>query len=222
MAHAIINPSDFFDSFNKIMQSLYNNFELCREKELQQYENGCRSYDEESGKCAFQVAGQFDRPREFLDALIDIIRVIYDPHPLGTLLLNSNPAFIREAIPHFPFTLGYVSVIGSSDESFESMWRRKVTSELANNNYDLGKVSTAFIVVAGSSKRNGFELLEDVFRVTQSGFSIDEVLHLFAAASNIITDKPKIKDIYAGTVFDEGLDNRLRISLWLFIEVSSE
>jgi hypothetical protein len=202
--------------------SLYNNFELCREKELQQHENRCMRYDKESGKCAFQVAGQFDRPREFLEALIDIIRVIYDPNPLGTLLLNSNPAFILEAIPRFPFSLGYISVLGSSKESFESLWHGKVASELAKNNYDLEKVSTAFIVVAGSSNRNGFELLDDVLRVTQSGFSIDEVLHLFASASNIITDKPKNKDIYAGTVFDEGLDDRLRISLWLFIEAANE
>jgi hypothetical protein len=63
------------------------------------------------------------------------------------------------------------------------------------------------------------ELIDEVHTVTNSGFTVSEVLDLFASDLGMNSPKPK-KDIYSGFVWDKGLDSRLRVSIWLFIEAT--
>lgn len=214
----IRNPEGFLKKLVEANDALYDLFETCREEELTPYsKDACMRYDEKSGKCCFQVAGQYKRPGEFLDALLDMLRVTYEPSPLGTFFLNSNPAFIYDAIPKVPFTLGYLSVLGEPAESFSSMWDGVIATKLSENGYNLCLASALYVVVAGSRKRMGGELVGEVHEVTNAGFSVDEVLGLFAAELGNNKAKPR-KESYAGFVWDEGLDDRLRVSIWLFIE----
>lgn len=220
MIQNITDPSGFLEKLQGVNEALYELFELCREEELAPYsDDGCMLYAEETGKCCFQVAGQFKRPGEFLDTLLDILRVTYEPSPLGTFYLNSNPTFIYEAIPKVPFTLGYLSVLGSPTEAFSYMWHGIITAKLSENGYDLGKANAIYVVVAGSMKKMGSELIDEVHEVTNAGFTVSEVLDLFISELNNNEEKTK-KNIYAGFVWDEGLDERLRVSIWLFTEAT--
>jgi hypothetical protein len=218
--HNITNPSGFLDTFLKVNSTLYEFFELCREEELSPFsDDDCMRYYVDLGKCCFQAAGQFKRPGEFLDALLDMLRVTFEPSPPGTFFLNSNPAFICEAIPKRPFTLGYLSVVGNLTETFSSMWTSTIATKLAKNGYSLNKATSLYIVVAGSKKRVSCELIGEVHEVTKAGFSAEEVMGQFAGELKFRKTKPR-KESYAGFVLDEGLVERLRVSMWLFIEES--
>lgn len=216
----IENPFAFVDKLRNVNDSLYELFELCREQDLAPYsDDGCMIYDEGSEKSCFQVASQFKRPGEFLDTLLDILRVTYDPSPLGTLFLNSNPSFIYEAVPRVPFTLGYLSVVGSQGESFSNIWQGEIALRMLENGYDFRKTSALFVIVAASDKLMSAELIDEVHTITNSGFTVSEVFGLFASELGFNSMKPK-KDIYSGFVWDQGLDSRLRVSIWLFIEAT--
>lgn len=213
--HNVMNSANFLNKLIEVNEALYYIFELSREELLEPVaEDGCVLYFEDTGKCCFQVAGQYKRPGEFLDALLDIIRVTYDPSPMGTLFLNSNPAFIYDAIPKVPFTLGYLSVVGAPEESFTSMWQGIIAEKLAASSYDLNEASSVFIVVAGGD--NLFDLTTEVHNVTSAGFKVNEVLGLYAADLGFTQEKSK-KKTYAGFVRDNGLIDRIRVSMWLVI-----
>ena len=92
----IQNPAGFAEKLGLLMQTTHELIEICREHELAPYsENGCMHYEPGGVKCSFQAAGQFDRPDEFLASLLDMIRVNFEPDPLGTFLLNSMSLCMR-------------------------------------------------------------------------------------------------------------------------------
>ena len=94
----IIEPVVFGEQLGKIFAAIYGLFERTRENTLLAKEDGIIRYFEEDGKCLFQVAGQFKRPGDFLQCLLDMLRIMFEPNPPGTWLLNSNPDFILEEI----------------------------------------------------------------------------------------------------------------------------
>jgi hypothetical protein len=214
----IKDHAGFLKKLMELNSTLYELFEICREEELAPYsEDGCCIYDEATGKCCFQVAGQFKRPGEFLDVLLDMIRVTYEPSPLGTLFLNSNPGFFYEALAEAPFTLGYLSAIGAPGESFRSFWEATIVERLKEYGYALEQSSALFIVVAGGCNRVTGDLIDEVHETANACFTVDEVFGLIAAGLGANCSKPR-KEAYAGFVWDEGLEDRLRVSLWMFIE----
>lgn len=67
------------------MDNMFDFIELSREYDLQSIsDEGVIRYLEDDGKTCFQVASQFDRPSEFLQVIIDIIRVTFDSDIPGT------------------------------------------------------------------------------------------------------------------------------------------
>lgn len=211
-------PANFLNKLVEANDAIYQLFELCREKELPpQTDDGCVLYDEEAGKYCFQVSGQYSRPGEFLAALLDMIRVTYEPAFFGSFFLNSNPAFIYDGIPKTRFTLGYLSIVGAPAQSFTQLWHGQVAAKLEQLGYDLAKASSLYLVVAGSQKSMSFAIIDEVNSTVGSGLSTEEVLELFGGELDLPDHQPR-KGCHAGYVFDEGLDERLRISLWTFIE----
>ena len=85
--------SQYVQHVQAIMRAIDDFMELTKEEALAPVINGVRVYFEEDGKTGFQAAGQFHRPTEFLQALLDMIHVNFEPHPLTTFGLNSNMGF---------------------------------------------------------------------------------------------------------------------------------
>lgn len=42
-------------------------------------------------KCRYETSGQLKRPNVFLQCLLDVLRIVFEPHPPGTIFLNAKP-----------------------------------------------------------------------------------------------------------------------------------
>lgn len=117
---------------------------LMREKTLFPFTDGVINYTEAAGPCAFEVTQQFDRPAEYLQTLLDLIRIIHEPYPPGTLLLNANLGFVLEEIPVLPFRIGYLSVTSLPGETTAELHVRAVAPKLAELGYDMADAYASF------------------------------------------------------------------------------
>ena len=124
----VSDAKQFAQKLQEIMQGIYDLLEITKEYNLEAIgENGGNRYFEEDGKTCFQVTGQYDRPHEFLQSLLDVIHVNFEPYAMGTFLLNANMDFLYSRIPETPFTLGYVSITSKeNNEDFEDFWNNSV------------------------------------------------------------------------------------------------
>ena len=211
--HTFQFPESFLQNLTAMNNAIFQIMELSREKECQ-YPNSV--FREMGLKNCYQVAGQFNRPEEFLESLVDMIRVTFQTKMFGTLLLNSNPAFFYDAIPSKPFTLGYVSEISEPGESFADFWNNTILKKLDGYNYSL-EDTTLFVSVAASHERMSLDLVNDVSREISGGFSVDDFL-CSTAAEIKGREFPLKADLFTGYVWDENLFDRLRVSLWLVME----
>lgn len=171
----------------------------------------------EEYKPCTQVARQVERPEEFREALLDMLRVTFATKMFGTLLLNSNPVFFYQSVPQRPFTLGYVSVLSDPGEGFTRFWNKTVLEKLREYDYSLDRTTALFISVAGSTERMKLDLLDEVSVATNAGFTMEDVFQNLAGSIKG-EDVPLKAEVYAGYVWDESLLDRLRVSLWLVLE----
>ncbi len=208
------NAQLFSTKLQKILNAMYDLFELTLEKEYPKETDGVVHIVD--GKTCFQVADQYQRPHEFLQSLLDILRVIYEPEVFGTFFLNSNPGFLFDAIPEKPFQLAYGSFISKPHQSFKEFWCENIVKSLEEYGYNQEDASSLFVVVSTGEERYGIDLHIDVSETLDAGFSPEEALGLIVSVMN--TDFPKpAKNVYAGYCLIKELMSRLRVSLWMFI-----
>lgn len=200
------------------MNALYELFELSKEHPLApETEDGVTVYIEEYGKTCFQVSGQFDRPSEYLQSLLDLIRVNFEPFPLGTLLLNANLGDVYERIPETPFQLGYLSLTSQTTKPFRAFWEEEVLPYLEQCGYSINEARVIYAIASTGEERYGLDFVDEVMQTLKSGYSLDEAVALMASQLNDSVDAPT-KDVYSGCCLDTALNNRTRLSLWLFID----
>lgn len=210
----------FAESLINIILPIREFMEITRGRELPPVINGVRVYFDQDDKSGFQIARQYDRPTEYLQALLDIVRVEFDPNPLGTFQLNSNLGFILDSIPKSDFQLGYISISSQESQDFHDLWYNNALPYMAKCGYDIYKINVFFAVVTTGYERHGSELMGEVHETLKSGFSIDEVLTSFSKALATDSD-PGLRtnsNTYAGFCLDPVLGSRLRLSLWFFIK----
>ncbi|MDG4597566.1 MAG: hypothetical protein P9F75_18085 [Candidatus Contendobacter sp.] len=208
------NPNECVNALRKVVEGLYEVFDLAAE----------RPYDpDDNDKPLFGVSSQFDRPNEFLQTLLDMLRVFFEPDPPGTFFLNANPCFLYDAMPDKPVQLGYASVLGDPGESFSAMLDEKIFPRLAALGYQQETFSNGFFAICRGPDRGGRikfgdELLCEAAMALQANISVDEA---WGGLYSAIEGKPRgfPKQNCAGISFDESLGDRLRVSVWLIIPV---
>lgn len=216
--NTIDHPKEWAEALKSTVASLYEVFDLAAERPLPPVINGCRAYYEETGKTLFQVSDQFERPGEFLQVLLDMLRVLYEPNPLGTFHLNANPSFIFQALPDKPFRLGYATLLSDPGESFSAFLQNKLLPRLSELGYQISTCSAAFFALCcGIGDPNPYERMLELYKasttVLHTGFSIDEAIRLIASEFSVDAQAPR-KRVYAGYAMDEALGERLRASVW--------
>ena len=211
----IKNTQLFTTKLQEILNGMYDFFELTFEKEYPKETDGVVHIVD--GKTCFQVADQYQRPHDFLQSLLDILRVIYEPEILGTFSLNSNPGFLFDAIPGKPFQLAYGSFISKPNQSFKEFWSEKIIKSFEKYGYNQEKATALFVVVSAGKERYGFDLIIEVDETLEAGFSQEEAFGLIASTINKNVPKPA-KNVYAGYCLIKELMSRLRVSLWMFIK----
>lgn len=212
----IPTPQEFTHHLDQMLSAMYEVFEHARESTLVPVEDGCRRYYEEEGKCWFQVASQFKRPGEFFQTFLDMIRIMYEPSPPGTLLLNSNPCFLFDQISATPFQLGYLSAISEPDESISELFERAIAPKMAEYGYSTSATFARFAFVSLGKERYKMAQIGEVLKYFSAGFSVSDVLG--GIASEIKGEEfERNTQSYAGFSGDEALGKRIRVSLWLFL-----
>lgn len=209
----IHQPQKFDAKLQEVIEAFGQLLELSKEAEY----NNESEEEPYYGKVGFQISSQFNRPTEFLESLLDMIRVTYEPCTLGTLLLNSNPVFFYEAVPTTPFQLGYISLTKDAGQSFSDFWSNDVEKHIKKCGYKAEAVSTMFAAISTGSESYGLNFIDSVAKAISVGFSVDEATQLFASAICDSTDAPR-KQTYAGFCLDHSLSTKTRLSLWLFME----
>ena len=214
----IKSSEKFQEKLEEVMNGIGQLFELSKEHDLAPFdEDGVRAYYEESGKCPFQVSGQFDRPSEFLQSFLDIVRVNYEPYTMGSLLLNSNMCFLYEEVPSSPFQLGYVSLTSESEKGLSGFWNEDVIPYIDKCGYSLESVSAIYAVASTGGEKYSTDFLDSVVTVLNSVFSVDEEKSLFAGSVSGSRETKKIM-IHSGFCLDPALGKRTRLTLWIFIK----
>jgi hypothetical protein len=213
----IKNSSEFKTKLKEIMHGIYEFLELTKEYNLNRFtETGVQLYSEKGGKTCFQVSAQFERPSEFLQAFLDIIRVNFEPAVMGTFFLNSNMCFLYDAIPESSFQLAYASITSKKDKKFEEFWIEDVMPHLKKHGYFMEEATAIYAVASTGKERYDLEFVEEISTVLGSGFSVDEAICLLKA-SLIENESPPIKKVYSGYCLDPALETSIRLSLWIFI-----
>ena len=206
------NPNECVNALRKVVEGLYEVFDLAAE----------RPYDpDDNDKPLFGVSSQFDRPNEFLQTLLDMLRVFFEPDPPGTFFLNANPCFLYEVLSDKPVQLGYASVLSDPGESFSSMLNEKIFPRLAELGYQREACSSAFFAICRGPDRGGRikfndDLLNEAAVVLEANISVAEA---WGGLYSAIEGEPRgfPKQNCAGISFDESLGDRLRVSVWLII-----
>ncbi len=205
----VSQPNEFKSKLQQLMHNIYDLFGLTKEYEYPPTSENILIH------CKY-VASQYERSSEFLQVLVDIMRVIYFPIMPGTFFLNSNPSFLYGGIPSTPFRLGYVSLVSKCDEDFSSFYSNTVEPYIEACGYDITQVSTTYAVVSSAISRNIMKFVDEVSITLGSGFSVNEALSLIVSSIDADVNKPQ-KQCYSGFCYEPALENRIRLSMWLFI-----
>lgn len=197
----LTQPLQFQNTLTNLHNNLWQLFELARENE---HVTDC--------KTAFHVSGQYDRPDEFLQCLLDMVRVMFEPYPLGTFFLNANLDFLTSAISDKSGRLGYLSAISEEGESIESFWESRIATRLDELDYSV-RDSTLIAMCSTGPDRYNLDLICEVGDFLEANFSVDDALALMS--KEIKQTAQPSRAAYAGYSPDYALGNRLRLSLWL-------
>lgn len=199
----------------KIFAAIYGLFERTRENTLLAKEDGIIRYFEEDGKCLFQVAGQFKRPGDFLQCLLDMLRIMFEPNPPGTWLLNSNPDFILEEIRGNGFQLGYITGVSAPSEQISDFYSRVIEPQIQENSYVLESAFATYVFVTSGDKWT-MKKVSEISNFFDSGFSVDEAVQTIANGMNE-EEVSKRNRSYAGFSSDKALGKSVRVSMWIFL-----
>lgn len=176
--------------------------------------DGRRRIEVDDDPSPFEFTSSFSRPAEYLQCMLDIVRTIYEPDIIATLFLNSNPFFIFDSIPETKFHLGYLSQVKPPDITFADFWQEVIIPRIAECGYNMQTTDSIFLCITVGSHDATLAAMDDVSSVLKANFSLSETLALLKATYND-TPLPE-KEYFAGYCVDEALENKMRVSLWLF------
>ncbi|WP_415892538.1 hypothetical protein ACMXYN_15045 [Neptuniibacter sp. PT8_73] len=204
----MIDTCDFLNAMDKIDTGFRELMDLLKEHDFPEVSNGVRHYYVEDGKLPFHEAQQFDRPDEFLQALLDMLKVQFEPWPIGTFFLNSNVmAYLAGTIEQRSFSFNYASITSESKAGFTGFWLTVVEPYL--NKLDIPfSDGQFFVVVTVGSCNYTLSLVEEVDSVLGSGISLASAVKAVVGAGN------EAQNIVCGYALEEGLDSSMRVSVW--------
>ena len=215
----MLEPVVFRKQLENVFAAIFGLFEKTREHTLSAEQDGVIRYLEEDGKSLFQVAGQFKRPGDFLQCLLDMLRIMYEPNPPGTWLLNSNPNFLLEEITGSGFQLGYVTGVSAANEPISDFYSRVIEPQILENKYLLGTAFATYAFVT-SGERWNMKKVSEISHYFDAGFSIDEAIQTLENSLKGEGVVSKRNRYFTGFSSDKALGSSMRLSMWIFLPAS--
>mgnify|MGYP001766386139 CR=1 FL=1 len=198
----LIDPARFRTALEKTLDGLFELAELTATPAEREY------------ACWFSLSG--DRPwyTEWLQSLQDLLQVMHEPRVLGTLLLNSNPSFMLDAVPErpFPFRLGYFSVTSEPGETAVAFWERAV-KPLLEARFPLWQQQSMLLAVCCSPACLNMDAF-DFADLMDVGLKVDEAVDIIAAEVAGEAQASRTLRMF-GTACDALLGERTRLSGWV-------
>ena len=164
----------------------------------------------------FGVTARCARPGECLQLLLDLIRVQFEPRPLGTFFLNANLGLLLERLEGDRCDWGYLSVVGEPGQSFATLWREGALAGLGPRGYLWERVAAAYVIVTTGDSRYGYGLVDEVLHTLGSGVEPATALALLAGAGR--RAPPGQTLVESGFCRDPALGEALRVSCALLIQ----
>jgi hypothetical protein len=176
----------------------------------------------EDSRFGFNVVGKQQRPAEFVQCWLDLVRVQFEPNPPGTMFLNSNWDLIASAVPNAPFQLAYISLTGSAEGGAEALVRSGFALKLTELGCPLSESHACFVALCVGHELFARRMMvtRDLHRVLGAGFTVDRALEAISGvASGQETDLTGAdRQVHAGVALDPHLpEGVMRISAWLFM-----
>jgi hypothetical protein len=169
----------------------------------------------------FRVVGQQQRPAEFLQCWLDMVRVLFEPAPPGTMFLNSNWDLITAAVPGAPFRLEYLSVSGSAEGGVAAFIERSVEPRAAELGCSLSEAEACFTALCVGEElfERRVSLNKELQRALGAGFTVDGAMRAISqAAHGSDAALAAERQVHAGVTLDRQLRaGGMRISAWLFL-----
>lgn len=170
------------------------------------------------GKCCWEEIAEQSRPREYLQVVLDLLRVVYEPALPGAFQLNSNWDLVADAIPEESFGLGYLTLTSAPGESIEDFARGGFARRMRELGYAFSDAKASFVAACVPASR--FSLKENgrVLRAFDGGLRVDQAFEVIQDVSaGEDCGWPRRGGVVAGLAVDDALtDSRVRISAWLF------
>lgn len=169
----------------------------------------------------FLVVGQQQRPSEFLQCWLDMVRVIFEPAPPGTMFLNSNWDLITAAVPEAPFRLQYLSVSSGSADGAAALIKRHLEPRALELGCSISEAVGCFaaLCVGEELYERRMTLNKELQRTLGGGFTVDEALvSISEVAQGRDVARRSARQAHAGVTLDRQLGaGVMRISAWLFL-----
>ncbi len=217
MRHLINSPAHFrypIDAMFFAINTLY--FAIAQKEQIHSKETLEEPPKEDL--VAFDISSRnIERPHQFLQVLLDVIRMNYEPEPLGTTLLNSNICFLYDAIPCQPFELAYLSLVSEPDESFGDFWEKTIEPYARALGCDLNGADSLFVICSTGEKRYLISLVTETNEILHC---VPTVKEFVSNTVSIVADQPTLdsrENCCAGFCLDNALGSRLRVSLWAYL-----
>lgn len=225
--NTVENPQQWYEALLSTLRSLYLLYDQAAEHLRPSSPNGYTYYGE-TGKSLQHLSSQFERPYEFIQVSLDMLRIFFDPAPFGGLTFNQNPWYISQALPDRPFRLGYATLLSDPGESFNAFMQSQILPRLAELGYQISTCKAAFLAVCYGrniyESENFTEFLVEVnsalqpFSFGTSHVNLAECIEMIRACCKDVQSARKRGSNYIGFAMDESLGERLRASVWLIEE----
>jgi hypothetical protein len=212
-----VDSTNFTVNFAKSFRYLV----YCFADFLEQSKNLCIEHDaggdegDSEGKCFFQILEAFDKPDEFLQSSMDMLRVVFDPNPLATLILNSNPFLLVNEFGCELYRFVYCSQVSEANESFSVFWQRKLLNYLPETTSESRVL--LYVVASTGKERYTLNLLSEIADVLDVERNSNAVFERLANYPSLKTKQSLLKNqSHIGFFMQEELEQKIRISVWHF------
>lgn len=163
----------------------------------------------------FEATRRIGNSAEFFQTLADLLRVVFEPNPPGSMFLNSNWDLLTAGVPKEPCRLYFVSAVSAPGESLSATLVQRIAPRLPPDALRTPGTSSylALCLPPGSRTATALKLVQTFIG---AGFAPEAALEALNAVAAGAQDA-KLPAAHAGVAYDPMLlPDQHRVSVWCF------
>jgi hypothetical protein len=148
----------------------------------------------DSDMCIDALANKKE-PEELLQLTLDIVRCMFEPHPVGTWLLNGNPDFLDEAINNKDSSnICYSSSSLSTTNNFNDHITNTIVPSLEYQGYQPSNSQTIYVIITTHGSNLNTETIESTSSAITDTLNIngDTTIHIGYCRDDALADTVRV------------------------------